>query len=83
PAAADDPVTEVRPAPVVDDSEAPTTVQPAVPSSEGSFRSGLSPSRETSRERLRAQAEIERQARERLRAQHGHDRRDPGAPGRR
>ncbi|SMX64511.1 thymidylate kinase [Brevibacterium sp. Mu109] len=83
PAAADDPVTEVRPAPVVDDSEAPTTVQPSVPSSEGSFRSGLSPSRETSRERLRAQAEIERQARERLRAQHGHDRRDPGAPGRR
>lgn len=71
------------PPPVVEGSEAPTTVQPAVPSTSGAVRPGSTPSRQTSRERLRAQAEIERQARERLRAQHGHDRRDPDAPGRR
>lgn len=71
------------PPPVVEGSEAPTTVQPAVPSSDAATRPTLSPSRQTSRERLRAQAEIERQARERLRAQHGHDRRGPDAPGRR
>ena len=71
------------PPPVMEGSEAPTTVQPAVPSTSGAIRPGSTPSRQTSRERLRAQAEIERQARERLRAQHGHDRRDPDAPGRR
>ncbi len=71
------------PPPVIDESEAPTTVQPAVPSSEDAGRSPVSPARQTSRERLRAQAEIERQARERLRTQHGHDRRGPDAPGRR
>ncbi|SMY10615.1 dTMP kinase [Brevibacterium jeotgali] len=71
------------PPPVVEGSEAPTTVQPAVPSTSGAGRAGFTPSRQTSRERLRAQAEIERQARERLRAQHGHDRRGPDAPGRR
>ena len=71
------------PPPVVEASEAPTTAQPAVPASDGPVRPAHSPSRQTSRERLRAQAEIERQARERLRAQHSHDRRGPDTPGRR
>lgn len=71
------------PPPVVEPSEAPTTAQPAAPASDGPVRPAHSPSRQTSRERLRAQAEIERQARERLRAQHSHDRRGPDTPGRR
>ncbi|GAA4515082.1 hypothetical protein GCM10023159_24650 [Brevibacterium yomogidense] len=65
------------PPPVVDTSEAPTTVQSAVPPQ----RDVTTAARQTSRERLRAQAEIERQARERLRAQRGHDRGpDHGGP---
>ena len=65
------------PPPVVEASEAPTTVQSAVPPQPDVTTAA----RQSSRERLRAQAEIERQARERLRAQRGHDRGPGHGPG--
>ena len=80
---------------VVDASEAPTTVQPAVGQSPVAppveppvvqpptveRPKAASQARQSSRERLRAQAEIERRARERLRSQRDGDQRGPGGAG--